>query len=93
MALGSDKDDYKRSIEQWGENPSATKLYEKMKADTLIVDDIQEVLKKGVFGTSKANASGLRKVSKGKSTVDFEYVASFSTDGYYILYHSHQSEC
>ena len=30
------KDDYKRSIEQWGENPSATKLYEKMKADTLI---------------------------------------------------------
>ncbi len=88
MVLGSDKSDYKRSIEQWGENPLAIKLYKKMKTDTLTVDDVNDVLTQGTFGTSKANVSGLKKVSKGDTTAKYEYEASFPCKKYLILYRS-----
>lgn len=88
IAFGSDKNDYKRSIEQWGESPLAIKLYEKMQTDNLTVDDVTDVLTQGMFGTGKTNASGLKKVSKGDTTVDFEHIASFQAKDYYITYRS-----
>lgn len=88
MAFGAEKSDYKQSIKRWGEFPLAIKLYEKMKTDTLTVDDVNDVLTQGMFGTSKANASGLKKVSKGDTVVQYEYEACFPTKNYYITYRS-----
>ena len=89
VAFGADdRASYKQSIERWGESPLALKLSEKLKSQTLAIDDLKDVLKEGIFGTSKANAPGLKKVSEGKTAAKFEHAASFSTQKYILSYQS-----
>lgn len=83
-----DKETYQDYIKLWGANPHTEMFYEKMKDETLAVDDIRLVLKAGVFGTSKVTLHGLVKVSEGKTTSQSGYSTNFPGKDFIIVYQS-----